>query len=247
MSPDDRVELSIPEGGIVFDEFVLGLPTAADLDRLSATYAEPDAFTRAELAELVPHMNALLAVGRLAPLLVKDARTGEILGGGTFRNFDADQAAVEIGYWLYPHARGRGVATRTARALAEHAFGLGVRHVVARVKVGNAPSERVLERAGFTCDGFGRAIPTAHGRIAKSIWSLRPAAEDVVLIAVDTLEDWPLWRSARLAALADASDAFPGAPADRLEGGEDRWRISSCVPSASGSPSVLVWVKPSRP
>lgn len=139
MSSDDRVELSIPEGGIVFDEFVLGLPTAADLDRLSATYAEPDAFTRAELAELVPHMNALLAVGRLVPLLVKDARTGEILGGGTFRNFDADEAAVEIGYWLYPHARGRGVATRTARALAEHAFGLGVRRVVARVKVGNAP------------------------------------------------------------------------------------------------------------
>jgi Acetyltransferase (GNAT) domain len=104
------------------------------------------------------------------PLLVEDVRTGEILGGGTFRNFDADGATVEIGYWLYPYARGRGVATRTARAFAERAFVLSVRCVVARVKVGNAASERVLERAGFTCDGVGRAIPTAHGRVAKSTW-----------------------------------------------------------------------------
>ena len=36
--------------------------------------------------------------------------------------------------------------------------------------------------------------------------------------------DWPLWRAARLEALADAGNAFPRAAADWAEGGESRWR-----------------------
>jgi len=171
----ERVELSIPDEGIVFDELVLRLPTAADLDRMSATFAEPDAFTRADLANLVPQLDTLVADGRLVPLVVANVRTGEILGGGTFRNFDANGAVVEIGYWLYPHARGRGVATKTARALAAHAFDLGVRRVVARVKVGNDASEQVLRRVGFTCEGVSRPIPAAEGSsVDKTTWSLLP-------------------------------------------------------------------------
>ena len=109
------------------------------------------------------------------PLVVVAVQTGEILGGGTFRHLDSKGAIIEIGYWLYPHARGRGVATRTARALAEHAFELGVRRVVAHVKVGNGESDRVLERAGFTREGISRSMPTAGGgRIDKTVWSLLP-------------------------------------------------------------------------
>ena len=51
------------------------------------------------------------------PLVVVDAARGEILGGGTLHHLDAERAIVEIGYWLFPHARGRGVATRVARLL----------------------------------------------------------------------------------------------------------------------------------
>lgn len=174
-SHDSRVELSIPEEGIAFDGLVLRLPTVADLDRMSATFAEPDAFTRADLAELVPQLDNLVAVGRLVPLVVADTETGEILGGGTFRNFDAKGAIVEIGYWLYPHARGGGVATKSARALAKHAFDLGICRVVAQVKVGNVASEQVLERAGFSCEGVSRSMPTADGRrVDRSVWSLLP-------------------------------------------------------------------------
>jgi RimJ/RimL family protein N-acetyltransferase len=170
------VELSIPNEGIVFDGLVLRLPSTADLDRIPATFAEPDVLTRADFAEFVPRLKTLVANGQLVPLFVADVRTDELLGGGTFRHLDSKEAIVEIGYWLYPHARGRGIATKTARALAEHAFGLGIQRVVAHVKVGNSTSDRVLERAGFTREGISRSMPTAGGgRIDKTVWSLLPA------------------------------------------------------------------------
>jgi RimJ/RimL family protein N-acetyltransferase len=140
-----------------------------------AAFAEPDAFTPAAFAELLPGLERLVTGGRLAPLVLADLETGEILGGGTFRHLDSKGAIIEIGYWLYPHARGRGLATKTARALAEHAFDLGVRRVVAHVKVGNSASERVLDRAGFAREGISRSMPTADGgRIDKTVWSLLP-------------------------------------------------------------------------
>jgi len=60
-----------------------------------------------------------------------------------------------------------------------------------------------------------------------------PAAIDtVMLLALGTSEDWPLWRSARLAALADAPDAFPDAPANWLRGGEEQWLERLLHPNA---------------
>ena len=46
----------------------------------------------------------------------------------------------------------------------------------------------------------------------------------VELMALDRADSWPLWREARLAALADAPDAFPGASAEWADNGETRWR-----------------------
>ena len=44
------------------------------------------------------------------------------------------------------------------------------------------------------------------------------------LVELDRADGWPLWRAARLAALADAPDAFPLASAEWADGGETRWR-----------------------
>lgn len=172
---ESPAELSIPQDGIAFEELVLRLPTAADLERMPPGVPEPDVFTRDDLAELVPNLGTLVASGQLVPLVVADIHTGEILGGGTFRHLEAKGAIVEIGYWVYPHARGRGIATRMARALAEHAFELGIQRVVAYVNVGNSASEQVLARAGFTREGISRSMPTADGsRVDKAVWSLLP-------------------------------------------------------------------------
>ncbi len=96
-------------------------------------------------------------------------------GGAVFHHLDAERAIVEIGYWLFPAARGRGVATPSARLLAEHAFALGVLRVEAYVNVGNDASDRVLQRAGFTREGVVRSLPRPDGtRVDKTLWSLLP-------------------------------------------------------------------------
>jgi L-amino acid N-acyltransferase YncA len=73
------------------------------------------------------------------------------------------------------HARRRGIATRIARLLAEHAFALGVERAAAYVNVDNPASERVLERAGFTREGVVRSMPKPDGRrVDKTLFSLLP-------------------------------------------------------------------------
>ena len=67
------------------------------------------------------------------------------------------------------------IATKVARALADYAFTLGIQRVAAYVEVGNVPSERVLERAGFTREGVIRSLPKSEGRrVDKTIFSLLP-------------------------------------------------------------------------
>jgi RimJ/RimL family protein N-acetyltransferase len=109
------------------------------------------------------------------PLTAVDADTGEVIGGGMLHHLDGERKIVEIGYWVLPQARGRGIATMIARMLAEHAFSLGVARVAAYVNVGNTASERVVERAGFTREGVVRSMPKPDGRrVDKTLFSLLP-------------------------------------------------------------------------
>jgi RimJ/RimL family protein N-acetyltransferase len=88
---------------------------------------------------------------------------------------EAGRRIVEIGYFVLRAARRRGYATTIARLLAEHAFSLGIERVAAYVNVGNTSSERVLEKAGFTCEGVVRSMPKPDGRrINKTLFSLLP-------------------------------------------------------------------------
>jgi RimJ/RimL family protein N-acetyltransferase len=165
------------------DGLVLRLPRASDVPAVAPAFADSElleasnltAFRPEDLVELLPQIGGLIASGRVAPLLVAEPRTGEILGGGALHHLDAERKIIEIGYWLFPRARGRGVATNVARSLAEHSCALGVQRVVAYVNVGNRDSERVLERAGFTPEGISRSMPKPDGRrIDKTVYSLLP-------------------------------------------------------------------------
>jgi RimJ/RimL family protein N-acetyltransferase len=177
---DQTLRLSFPAEGLAFDDLVLRLPNAEDLQGLAAAFAagelsEADNISPFRRDELAVELPELVANGRLARLVVADVRSGATLGGGTLHHLDAERGIIEIGYWLYPRARGRGIATKVARALAEHAFTIGVQRVTAFVAVGNRESERVLERAGFTREGVLRSMPKSDGgRVDKTIFSLLP-------------------------------------------------------------------------
>jgi RimJ/RimL family protein N-acetyltransferase len=116
---------------------------------------------RSVLRERIPEMRAR---GVLVPYVVEDTADGSLLGGVTLRHFDPMRSVIEVGYWLFVHARGRGLATRAVRAVVREAFASGLWRVEAHVRVGNDVSERVLERAGFTREGVKRRFLRHDGR-----------------------------------------------------------------------------------
>jgi hypothetical protein len=58
--------------------------------------------------------------------LVEPHDDNVVLGGGSLNNVDLQQGRAAIGYWLAPHARGRGVATHAVRCRARRSLLLGV-------------------------------------------------------------------------------------------------------------------------
>lgn len=148
-----------------FDELLLRDPLEADIDAVAPAFLDPAVGgeaglppvgadeLRAMVRDLLPGMRAQ---GLLAPYVIEDVETTAILGGATLHHFDPMRDAVEVGYWLFREARGRGVATRSVQAMAEHAFQNGIYRVEAHVRIGNEASERVLERAGFAREGVKR-------------------------------------------------------------------------------------------
>jgi RimJ/RimL family protein N-acetyltransferase len=159
------------------------MPSLDHVDAILPAFSDPEmreagnlpAFGRAELVASLGDLPFLAEAGRLLPLAALEAETGEVIGAGMLHHLDAERRIIEIGYFVLPHARGRGFATKIARMLAEHAFSLGVERVAAYVNVGNRASERVLERAGFTREGVIRSMPKPDGRrVDKTLFSLLP-------------------------------------------------------------------------
>lgn len=62
---------------------------------------------------------------------------------------DLGGVRAEISYTIAPDCRGKGWAKDLIRLLADQAYALQRGPVVAKVKAGNVPSLRALERAGF--------------------------------------------------------------------------------------------------
>jgi RimJ/RimL family protein N-acetyltransferase len=71
--------------------------------------------------------------------------------------------SAEVGYWVAPSARGRGVATESVRLLVRHAFvgtadgGLGLRRLLLAHASGNDASRTVAIHNGFAPTGVERA------------------------------------------------------------------------------------------
>lgn len=85
-----------------------------------------------------------------------DADSGELLGSFGVVGV-TDDGGTEIGYWVAPWARRRGVAGRATRLLSRWLVAtLGRPRLVWRAEVGNVGSRRVAESAGFVVEGTAR-------------------------------------------------------------------------------------------
>ncbi|WP_433301907.1 GNAT family N-acetyltransferase [Actinoplanes sp. CA-030573] len=85
--------------------------------------------------------------------------------------------AAQIGYWMDPAARGRGVATVSVRALCRWAFDrLALGLVEWRAEVGNVASRRVAEKAGFRLEATLRQRLVHRGvRVDAWVGSMLPS------------------------------------------------------------------------
>jgi RimJ/RimL family protein N-acetyltransferase len=117
-------------------------------------------------------------------LIVTDTRTGASLGQCGVDGWSAGDVA-QIGYWLLPRARGRGIATRAVTELTNWLFALAAQRVFLTVVEDNQASIRVAQRAGFAFDG-----PVDE----REMWNGRSRA---ILRYAVTAQDWNQQRSRR--------------------------------------------------
>jgi RimJ/RimL family protein N-acetyltransferase len=157
LAPEPTV-LSVAAEGLRAGDVILRFPSLDDVDAILPAFIDPElreagnlpAFDRAGLVASLEDLPMLAERGRLLALAAIDAHTGEVVGGGTLHHLDSERKIVEIGYFVLPPARRRGIATTIARLLSEHAFSLGVEGVV-------------------------RSMPKPDGRrIDKTLFSLLP-------------------------------------------------------------------------
>ncbi|WP_328339856.1 GNAT family N-acetyltransferase [Micromonospora sp. NBC_00421] len=88
---------------------------------------------------------------------IVDAGTDRLVGGAGLGHLAPGRGQAELGYWVAPWARRRGIATAATRALATAAFRAGLTRLELLVHAENPVSQRVALAAGFHPEGVRRS------------------------------------------------------------------------------------------
>jgi [ribosomal protein S5]-alanine N-acetyltransferase len=134
-------------------------PEVARFTRVPSPYGEQDA--RDFLAGTV--------VEELGFAIVSADDEDDVLGSIGLR--DAGEDRVETGYLVGAHARGRGVAARALRLIADWALSEqgGMARIQLTTHPENAASQRTAERAGFRREGLLRSYMLIKGQRRDAI------------------------------------------------------------------------------
>jgi len=77
----------------------------------------------------------------------------------------AETGNFEIGIWVHPEHRGRGIGTEAQRQLVDYLFATTpVHRLQAGTEVDNVAEQRALERVGFQREGIARGFAFRDGR-----------------------------------------------------------------------------------
>jgi RimJ/RimL family protein N-acetyltransferase len=122
----------------------------------------PSPYTVADAQAFLARCAEEEAAGRSVNLLAVHATEDTLLGSFSLMELDREPGCGEIGYWVAAEARGRGVATRAVRLLADWARSeLGLTRIEILPHKDNLPSRRVAEKAGFHDTGELAGSPRA--------------------------------------------------------------------------------------
>lgn len=146
-------------GGLTLRPFV-----DADVDALVRAYADP-AIQRWHRRSLSAEEALEWVRGRAharwqretgAEWAVVDAG-GDLVGRVGLPVLHLDEGIAEVGYWVRPEGRGRGVAGRALTTVTQWLFELGLHRIELMHSVHNEPSCRVAVKNGFELEGVRRS------------------------------------------------------------------------------------------
>lgn len=90
---------------------------------------------------------------------------------GIFPKEDVARMNAEVGYWIGEEHWGKGIATQAVKLIAAYGFDtLGMNRLYASVFSPNKASARVLEKAGFTCEGTHRQAVYKNGEYLDELF-----------------------------------------------------------------------------
>ncbi|HEY7598783.1 MAG TPA: GNAT family N-acetyltransferase [Candidatus Limnocylindrales bacterium] len=150
-----------------------------DLDAITAACQDPEIprwtfvpspYSRADAEAYFVHSAEAAAAGKAVNLLAVDAQD-RLLGSFGLMELDHEPGYGEIGYWVVAEARGRGVATRALRMLADWARDeLRLTTIEVLPHKDNLPSRRVAEKAGFV--DTGELVGSPRAEIEEPIYAV---------------------------------------------------------------------------
>jgi RimJ/RimL family protein N-acetyltransferase len=133
---------------------------AACNDRAIAEFLDqiPSPYTEADARAYIEVTRQGWADGTISNFAITDAQTAEAVGSIGVRWVEPEQGVAEVGYWIAPQARGRGLCTRAVRLVARWVIDdRGMERLQLRADEQNAASRKVAENAGFTQEGILRS------------------------------------------------------------------------------------------
>jgi RimJ/RimL family protein N-acetyltransferase len=149
---DGTVELRAPRRG---DAAELHDAVRASLPELAPwmPWAHPG-YSETDAVEWVRRAGRAFNDGAEFQFVVRDVRGGQLLGAVGLNAIDRVNRWGTLGYWIRTDRTGEGIASRSARLVAD--FGLGelrLQRIEILAAVGNGPSRRVAERLGALHEG----------------------------------------------------------------------------------------------
>lgn len=105
--------------------------------------------------------------GRSVEWAIRRSKDDYLIGGVGFLGLTIGEShAAELGYWLAKPYWNKGLMTEAVKVASRYGFEqLGLIRITANVFDFNIGSARVLEKAGFQCEGYLRSYYKKDGKI----------------------------------------------------------------------------------
>jgi RimJ/RimL family protein N-acetyltransferase len=162
-----------PDPPLATGSIRLRLPAARDEDAIFEACQDPDIqrWAATPVPYLREHAQGWIegaepewAAAQHGALAIVDATDDRLLGAIGLSPQEPHR--VEVGFWIVPAARGRGIATEATRLLARWVLrDLGFDRLELLHLIGNEGSRRVAEKAGFHLEGTLRDYAVVRGEV----------------------------------------------------------------------------------